>query len=67
MQTINIYVADREQPISINVGEVTSGYTPTSLSDAITFEDESGNKGRIYINKEQVIAVVITPSEEGGT
>ena len=67
MQKINIYVAGREQPININVGEVTSGYTPTSLSDAITFVDESGNKGRIYINKEQVIAVVITSSEDGGT
>ena len=65
MQGITIYTTDRDQPIAVEVGRITGGYSQTALADLLGFEDAAGEKGRIYINKDQVIAVVISPPLEG--
>jgi hypothetical protein len=64
MQKITLYTADRAKPITMDVVRVVGGITANTLKDIIDFEDEAGNKGWLYINKEAIIAVVISPIKD---
>jgi hypothetical protein len=65
MQQIRIYTVERNNPLTLEVAKVTGGTAKAGLHDTIEYEDEDGNKGWLYVNKESVIAVAISPPIKG--
>ena len=60
MAQITIYPKDGQKAISFSVKKVTGGYKEGDIRSAIDFENEDGSTGRVFINKEAVVAVVIS-------